>query len=98
MRLYFVKLKLPCPLEQRICREELSPAQSTECERRLLFPRIHTLGRRRLQPGDVPVLVNLLELDLRNILQTEGEAEPGAEHPRELLVAPSYLLRAPLGL
>lgn len=39
-----------------------------EGERRLFLPSIHTFRKRRFQPTDVHVLVNLLE-------QTDGEEE-----------------------
>lgn len=46
-----------------------------EGERRLFLPSIRTFSKRRSEPADVPVLVHLLELNLRSILQTDGEED-----------------------
>lgn len=71
------ELKLPWPLEQHyLWRAALSPVQSAEeGERRLFLPSIRTFSKRRSEPADVPVLVHLLELNLRSILQTDGEED-----------------------
>lgn len=76
------ELKQPSPLEQHyLWRAALSPVQSAEeGARRLFLPSIHTFSKKRAQPANVPVLVHLLELNLRSILQTDGEEDkPGQE-------------------
>ena len=61
---------------QYLRRAAFAPVQGTEeGGRRLFLPSTHTFRKRRFQPDYVCVLVNLLQLDLRSILQTDGEEE-----------------------